>query len=85
MSINEKSLDYCENDIQEVFAELLRAEELHPGWPDNLFEQIAIIGEELGELQQAALQAKYEGKPADHIRTEAIQLAAMSLRFLFNL
>ncbi len=74
-----------EQVITDVFDELKRAEKQHPGWPDNPFEQLAIIGEEFGELQQAVLQAKWEKGSEERIKEEAVQLTAMSLRFLLNL
>jgi len=77
--------DKREMIIHNVFDELRRAEELHPGWPADIFERLAIIGEEFGELQQATLQAKYEQGDPRAIYTEAVQLSAMTLRFLFNL
>lgn len=48
-----------EDAIDELFDELQSAEKKHPGWPENIFEQIAIIAEELGELSQAALDDRY--------------------------
>src|SRR5690606_10602530 len=48
---------------------------------------VAVIGEEFGELNKAVLQAVYEpnkSTPAD-VREEAIQTAAMALRFLHSL
>ena len=71
--------------IGKVFAEISRAETLHPGWPENIYEQLAIIGEEFGELQQAALDNDHKAQNTQHIEDEAVQLAAMALRFLFNL
>ena len=66
-------LSAAEVVVNEVFAELRRAEAKFPGWPDNIFEQLSIIGEEFGELQQAALQAKYEDGDPSRIREEGIQ------------
>ena len=71
--------------IEYIFDELRRAEEKHPCWPENIFEQLAIVGEEFGELQQAVLQAKYENKSHEYVKEEGVQLAAMALRFLFNM
>jgi hypothetical protein len=73
-----------EQVIGAVFDELRRAEELHPGWPENVFEQMAIIGEEFGEMQQAAIDFKYHRGRQRRLYEEAVQVAAMSLRFLFN-
>lgn len=75
----------CEGVLSAVFDELRRAEAKFPSWPENMFEGLAILGEEFGELQQAVLQNKYEAQPYSNIRKEAVQTAAMALRFLFNL
>jgi NTP pyrophosphatase (non-canonical NTP hydrolase) len=70
----------------EVTAELKRALKLHPHWPDDAIHAAAIVSEESGELTRACNQAHYEpGKQtlADaHI--EAVQTAAMAIRFLLN-
>lgn len=71
--------------ILAIKAELYKAEQKHPHWPDNVIEQAAIVAEESGELIRAALQAKYEGGNSDECRKEAIQTAAMCIRFLKNL
>lgn len=73
-----------EKVIEAVSDELVRAEEIHPEWPEDIFEQLSIISEELGEVHKAALQAKHEGKSYARIRKEGVQLAAMAFRFLFN-
>lgn len=75
-----------EQVIEEVFAELRRAEEKWPGWPDDVIHQAAIVAEEAGELVRAALHVTYEdGKSTcEDMRTEAIQTAAMALRLLLN-
>lgn len=70
--------------VEMVHSELNRAELLHQDYPDNIFEAIAIITEELGELSQAALDHKYKGDDFQNIIDEGVQVAAMGLRFLFN-
>jgi NTP pyrophosphatase (non-canonical NTP hydrolase) len=70
--------------LDAVMNELAKAESKHPEWPTDPLHAIAIIGEEFGELTQAVLQVTYEpGKSliAD-VRREAVQTAAMALRFL---
>jgi NTP pyrophosphatase (non-canonical NTP hydrolase) len=64
--------------------ELAKAEAKHPEWPTDPLHAIAIIGEEFGELTQAVLQVTYEpGKSLiTDVRREAVQTAAMALRFL---
>ena len=42
----------------------------------------AILGEEVGEVQQAMLKRDYEQGPATNIRKELIQLAAVAVGWL---
>lgn len=74
--------------MQEVEAELQRAVAKFPTWPTDPFHALAVLGEEYGELTKAVLQHTYEPHkgvtPAD-IRTEAIQTAAMALRWAMSL
>ena len=71
----------------EVDAELLRALGKFPLWPTDPLHAAQIINEEVGELNSAILQCVYEpdkSTPED-VRAEAIQVAAMSIRFLMSL
>lgn len=70
--------------VTEVFAELGRAERKFPGFPTDPVHAAAILAEECGELQQACLQWTYEGGSLAAVTKEAVQSAAMALRFLFN-
>ena len=79
------SIEHQAKLTEAVFAELRRAESLHPAWPDDPFRGLAIVGEEFGEAQQAALDASYGRGTWQQYRTELIQLAAMSLRLLWNM
>lgn len=67
--------------------EVDRAERLHPKWPVDPIHAAAIVAEESGELQRAAVQSVYEpakGKRGD-IETEAIHTAATCVRLLANM
>lgn len=71
----------------EIHAEEIRAVGKFPTWPTDPLHALAVLGEEFGELTQATLQAAYEphkSTPAD-VRAEAIQTAAMAVRFLRSL
>jgi len=74
--------------LNEVLAELGRAEKLFPTWPDNPIEQAAIVAEEAGEAIQAALNMRpndpHNGTLAA-FRKELVQTAAMAFRALINL
>lgn len=73
--------------IRDVIAELTRAESLHPNWPSDPIHAVAVLVEEVGELTQKCLQATHEprkGVTIDEVREEAVQAAAMGLRFLVN-
>lgn len=73
--------------VREVLAELERATAKFPTWPTDPLHALAIIGEEFGELTKDVLQMAYEpGKTnAGNLRSEAIQTAAMALRFAASL
>ena len=67
-----------------LLTELRRAHDLHPLWPTDPYRVLAIIGEELGEAQQAALDATYHGQPWSRYEVELVQVGAMVLRALMN-
>jgi hypothetical protein len=71
----------------EINDELRRATNKFPTWPSDPLHAVGIIGEEFGELSQATLQCVYEPHKSDtfDIRCEAIQVAAMAIRFLMSL
>ena len=70
-----------------VMLELAAAKAKFPTWPVDPFHALAILGEEYGELTKALVEATYEPWKADlgDVRKEAIQTAAMALRFVENL
>ena len=74
--------------LAQVASELARATEKFPTWPTDPFHALAVLGEEYGELQKAVLQFTYEpnkGVTRADIREEAIQTAAMALRWAMSL
>lgn len=72
--------------FQEIEAEVTKARRKFPLWPDDPLHAVGVIAEELGELQQATLECCYEpGKSALlDVRKEALQTAAMCIRFLVS-
>lgn len=75
------------NISDEVLRELERATAKFPTWPTDPLHALAVLGEEYGELVKAALQLTYEPHKATaaDVRSEAIQTAAMALRFAMSL
>ena len=73
--------------IVEVLAEWERAMRKFPMWPTDPLHALAILGEEFGELTKDVLQLIYEPHKtnAANVRAEAIQTAAMALRFAHSL
>lgn len=69
--------------------ELLRAMKKHPTWPTDPLHALGVLQEEVGELSKAVLELTYEAYPkgiqVDNVRAEALQCAAMCLRFLLSL
>jgi len=70
-----------------VWRELDRARVKFPTWPTDPLHALAVLQEEVGELQKAVLERCYEFDKSsmDDVRTEAVQTAAMALRFLASL
>lgn len=73
--------------VKMVLTELIDATEKFPTWPTDPIHALAVIGEEYGELTQAVLQNVYEPHKCtpNEVKVEAIQTAAMALRFLMSL
>lgn len=73
--------------VSAVLAEVERATLKFPTWPTDPLHALAVLGEEFGELTKAALQLTYEPHKTspDDVRAEAIQTAAMALRFAASL
>ena len=71
----------------DVLAEVERATRKFPSWPTDPLHALAVLGEEFGELGKAVLQTTYECHKSnrDDVRVEAIQTAAMALRFVLSL
>ena len=75
-----------EKAIGLVLNEIARAEEIHPEWSPDPVKAAAIVGEEAGELLQAA--NNFDENPDGSLTpviTEAIHTAATALRFLKNI
>lgn len=73
--------------VDDVLAEINKAVAKFPTWPTDPLHAVAVLGEEYGELVKAVLQLTYEPHKttAEEVRMEAIQTAAMALRFLQSL
>jgi len=84
---SEADVPAASGDWQPVMDEVARATRLFPTWPTDPLHALAILGEEFGELTKAVLQTAYEPHKVreGELRTEAVQTAAMALRFLASL
>jgi len=71
----------------DIAEELEIATRKFPTWPTDPIHAAAVIAEECGELHKAVLEAVYEPHKGSlpNIRTEAIQTAAMCIRFIASL
>jgi NTP pyrophosphatase (non-canonical NTP hydrolase) len=57
-------------------------------WGDqqhDIYKFLAILGEEVGEVNKAALHTEYGGPEAGKIREELVQVAAVAVKMLENL
>ncbi len=70
-----------------LIAEVGKATKKFPIWPTDPLHAVAILNEEVGELNQAILQTIYEPEKSDKydVRDEAIQAGAMLIRFMMSL
>lgn len=73
--------------LADVYEELAKATKKFPEWPTDPLHALSILGEEFGELTKDVLQMCYEPHKTnkENVRIEAIQTAAMALRFLASL
>ena len=73
--------------VHVVLHELSRASRKFPTWPTDPLHAMGVVNEEVGELSKAVLQAVYEPEknPKGAVEKEALQAAAMLLRFLASL
>lgn len=76
-----------EQYLDQVFQELERSRKKFPTWPTDPIHALNVLGEEYGELNKAVLQHTYEPEKSgmEDVVMEAIQTAAMSLRFLASI
>lgn len=70
-----------------ITRELDRAVSKFPEYPTDPLHALAVLGEEYGELNKAVLQLTYEPHKTSkvEVRSEAVQTAAMAIRFLISL
>lgn len=77
--------DQTQKIIGVIMTELKRAKQKFPWFPEDPVHAAAIVNEEAGELTRASLRITYEDAEWSEAVEEAIQTAAMSVRFLENL
>jgi len=68
--------------IAMVLQEIGAASKKWPGWPSDPVHAAAVVSEEAGELVQAAMNHTYGWGDPKHMLNEAIQTAAVSIRFI---
>lgn len=73
--------------LNEIIQELNRAEESFPKWPTDPIHAMGIWVEEVGETMKEVMQMVYEPSKTDkdRLKKEALQAAAMGLRFVESL
>ncbi|MDD4818551.1 MAG: hypothetical protein PHI85_11355 [Victivallaceae bacterium] len=74
-----------EKIIASVFAEIERAETLHPAWPRDPVKACSLLAEEAGEAVRAANTYDETRAGKKEIITEAIHTAATAIRLLKNI
>jgi NTP pyrophosphatase (non-canonical NTP hydrolase) len=72
--------------FQQVIDTVKKAQAKHPRWPYDPLHAMAILQEEVGELQQAVLERMYEPLKAEEgaVDKETLHVAAMIVRFALS-
>lgn len=91
--LSEQMVDWVagQTDFELAFAltrgELDKAVQKFPTWPTDPIHALNVLAEEFGELSKEVLQLTYEPDKTDFgsFKKEAIQTAAMSIRFLSSM
>jgi len=73
--------------VAEIMAEVEKSTAKFPTWPTRIIDAGNVVSEESGELAKACLQVTYEKhkETLAGVRMEAIQTAAMCVRFLASM
>lgn len=73
--------------VNDIMLEVIKATIKFPTWPTRIIDAGGVVFEEAGELAKACLQVTYEPdkETMAGVRTEAIQTAAMCIRFLSSI
>ena len=70
---------------EDLTLEYCKAEQKHPGWPDDAIHASAILNEEAGKLTQACIDYTYNHIPREEAKKRmlmyAARVGAMALRF----
>lgn len=72
---------------EDILKEIAKARHKFPTWPTDPLHALAVLGEEFGELTKAVVEHTYEPEKSTYedVEKEAIQTAAMAIRFLSSL
>ncbi len=68
--------------LKKIEEELARAKSIHPHFPDNVVEAVAVMAEEAGEAARAANDCRWKKHKTDNLIEELIQTAAMCVRVI---
>lgn len=77
--------ELAQNILNSFYHEYLSSNVIHGDMPENMFEQITIVTEEIGEANQAVLKYHYENGSIENIKHELIQVGAMCLKMLIKI
>lgn len=74
--------EYMYEQLVDIRDEALRAQIKFPDWPVDVLHAMAILAEEHGEANKAALEHVYQGLAIKDLRGELVQEATMCLRMI---
>jgi hypothetical protein len=79
---NKRFFEQC---LQAIVSELVKVEEEHPDWPDNLIDAAEIVSDKARDFSAAVRTPLFDEKDKRLISREAAQTGAIVLRFLLGM
>jgi NTP pyrophosphatase (non-canonical NTP hydrolase) len=78
----EELKNYFTKAMDSTVTEYMEATKKFPWWPNDPFQGMSVVQEEVGEAFQALNDMVWKGKPIEDLEEELAQSAAMCIRML---
>lgn len=76
---------YTLKALSDVSSERLKQNDKFGDQKHDIYKWLAILGEEVGEVNKAALHTEYGGPESGNVREELVQVAAVAVKMIENI